>query len=295
MQNTLKRGAIVVNQYGRQNLSIAQATRIKEEFSVLGLNVPIIKTEELGYIIDKDKITSKYSGLDFAVYLDKDKYFSEVLTSLGIKLFNSHNAIRLCDDKGRTYIALANAGIKVPKTILAPLCYMENQEISLETAQEIGKELSYPVIVKESYGSLGQGVYMAKTDGELLTLINALKLKPHLYQEYIGAKKGEDIRVIMVGGKVIASMKRTNPNDFRSNVYQGGNTKKFDLPKTYINTCEKVSKLLGLDYCGIDLLEDGTTEPVVCEVNSNAFFEGIEKATGVNVAKTYVEYIIKNI
>ena len=295
MQPNSKKGVIIVNPYGKQNLSLVQAERVKSEFALLGLNVPIIKTEELAYIIDKDKIISKYKGLDFAVYLDKDKYFSEVLTTLGVKLFNNHNAVRVCDDKGRTYIALASNGIKVPKTILAPLCYVENQQIDERSAQQIASELGYPLIVKESYGSLGLGVYMAKNQAELLSLMHVLKLKPHLYQEYIGTKVGEDIRVILIGGRVVASMKRKNPNDFRSNVYQGGLGEKVMLPKSYIETCEKVAKLLNLDYCGIDLLEDGTSVPVVCEVNSNAFFEGIEKATGVNVAKTYAEYIIKNI
>lgn len=295
MANTQKKGVIIVNPYGKQNLSLNQANRLKAEFLALGLNVSIIKTDELSYVLDKTKISSSHQELDFAVYLDKDKYFSEVLTAMGVKLFNSHNAIRVCDDKGRTYIALANNGVKIPKTILAPLCYIENQEIDISRAQKIGEELSYPLIVKESYGSLGQGVYMAKNDNELLALMSNLKLKPHLYQEYIGNKVGEDIRVILVGGKVIASMRRSNKNDFRSNVYQGAITEKIDLPKSYVKTCEKVAKLLKLDYCGIDLLEDGTSEPVVCEVNSNAFFEGIESATKINVAKAYAKYILENI
>lgn len=295
MANTQKKGVIIVNPYGKQNLSLNQANRLKAEFLALGLNVSIIKTDELSYVLDKTKISSSCHELDFAVYLDKDKYFSEVLTAMGVKLFNSHNAIRVCDDKGRTYIALANNGVKIPKTILAPLCYIQNQEIDISRAQKLGEELSYPLIVKESYGSLGQGVYMASSDNELLALMNKLKLKPHLYQEYIGTKFGEDIRVILVGGKVIASMRRMNKNDFRSNVYQGAITEKIDLPKSYVKTCEKVAKILNLDYCGIDLLEDGTDIPVVCEVNSNAFFEGIEKATGINVAKTYAEYILKKI
>lgn len=289
------KGAIIVNPYGRQNLSLAQAKRLQEEFSKYSITVPIITALDSEYSLGKNGVVLKTNNLNFAVYLDKDKYFSKALTDLGVRLFNKHEGIRECDDKGITYLKLAKNGYKIPKTILAPLCYLENQEITLKDAKVITNQLSFPIIVKESYGSLGQGVYKANNKSELLSLMNALKLKPHLYQEYIGNKVGEDVRVIMVGGKVVASMRRKNPTDFRSNLYQGGTSEKITLDKKWVEIAQNVSKLFDLDYCGIDFLDDGTDTPVICEVNSNAFFEGIEKTTGINVAKAYVEHILNNL
>ena len=95
--------------------------------------------------------------------------------------------------------------------------------------------------------------------------------------------------------KVIASMERHNDNDFRSNIAQGGFGSPINLPSDYEQTALRCAEVLKLDYCGVDLLYGDNGEPVVCEVNSNAFFDGIEKVTGVNVAKAYAEHVIKTI
>ena len=107
--------------------------------------------------------------------------------------------------------------------------------------------------------------------------------------------EGVDVRVIVIGGKTVASMERRNKDDFRSNVAQGGCGVKIDLPENFQIVAESCAEILGLDYCGVDLLYGNDGEPYVCEVNSNAFFGGIEEATGVNVAKLYAEHIIKTI
>ena len=118
---------------------------------------------------------------------------------------------------------------------------------------------------------------------------------PHLYQEYIGNKFGEDIRVIVIGGKAVSSMRRKNDKDFRSNIALGGKGEKIELRKEYKDVAENCAKVLGLDYCGVDLLSGSNDEPIVCEVNSNAFFEEIENITKMNIAKAYCEYIIKKV
>ena len=104
-----------------------------------------------------------------------------------------------------------------------------------------------------------------------------------------------DVRVIVIGGHTVAAMERRNDGDFRSNVAQGGSGEKIDLLEEFRIVAESCAEILGLDYCGVDLLYGKDGEPIVCEVNSNAFFSGIEKATGVNVAKAYAEHIINNL
>ncbi|MBQ0098941.1 MAG: RimK family alpha-L-glutamate ligase, partial [Firmicutes bacterium] len=267
--------------------TVRQAERLKSEFEKLNVTCDLLYH---GYLNLKEIL--KY---DFAIYLDKDKYTSLYLSKNGLRLFNSHDSIRVCDDKGETYITLEKENIKIPKTIYAPLCYDKNEVINEKDADEIIKVLSLPVVVKESFGSMGKGVYKADTKEELLALMGKLKNMPHLYQEYLGKKFGEDIRVIVIGGKAVASMRRKNDKDFRSNIALGGKGEKIELLKEYKDIAEKSAKVLGLDYCGVDLLSGNDNEPVVCEVNSNAFFEEIENISKVNIAKVYCEYIIKKV
>ena len=87
-------------------------------------------------------------------------------------------------------------------------------------------------------------------------------------------------------------MKRENKFSYLSNLATGGKSYVVDLPKTYLDVAEKAARILELDYCGVDLLEGENGEPILSEVNSNAFYEGIEKTTGINVARLYVDYIL---
>ena len=211
---------------------------------------------------------------------------------MGIKLFNSHKSIRVCDDKGLTTLALTDKGVNLPKTIFGALCYNKDMPIDKEWAKKIADSLGFPLIVKESFGSMGKGVYLANDFDELIVVMNQLKLKPHLFQEYLGTRRGVDVRVIVVGGKAVCAMQRENQSDFRSNVAQGGKGTPIELPIEFRKTAEKCAEVLGLSYCGVDLLYGKDGQPFVCEVNSNAFISGIEKVTGFNVAKSYAEYIL---
>ena len=290
-----KKGLILINAYSTIDTAINQATRLKEEFLLRGVKVDVVKNGEFCTYIENNLFKSKYFDYDFCVYLDKDKYVSQILEKKGVKLFNNHDAIRVCDDKMRTYIALCEKGIDVVDTIPGALCYTENAKIDEQKIKGIGEKLGYPLVVKHNYGSLGQGVFKAENFEELLNIANKVKLVPHLFQKMIKTSYGKDIRVIVIGGKVFASMLRVSKNDFRSNIELGGVGESILLDKTTTALCEKVAKTLNLDYCGIDVLLGEDNKPIICEVNSNAFFGGIEKVTNKNVAKRYVEHILNSI
>ncbi len=290
-----KKGLILINAYSTIDTAINQATRLKEEFLLRGVKVDVVKNGEFCTYIENNLFKSKYFDYDFCVYLDKDKYVSQILEKKGVKLFNNHNAIRVCDDKMRTYIALCEKGIDVVDTIPGALCYIENAKIDEQKIKEIGEKLGYPLVVKHNYGSLGQGVFKAENFEELLNIANKVKLVPHLFQKMVKTSYGKDIRVIVIGGKVFASMLRVSKNDFRSNIELGAIGESISLDKTTTELCEKVAKTLNLDYCGIDVLLGENNKPIICEVNSNAFFGGIEKVTNKNVAKRYVEHILNSI
>ena len=289
------KGYIFVNPYGSVAPSVHHANRMKEELNKRGVEVDIVDDGFSRIAMQGKSAQIDLTPPDFAIYLDKDKYLSEILEKAGLRLFNKHDAVRVCDDKGQTYIKLAGQGVKFPKTIFGPLCYSADSQMKLEWAKKIGSSLGYPVIIKESFGSMGKGVYKADNEQELFEIMQKVKLKPHLYQEYLGEKPGIDVRVIVIGGKAVACMERCNQGDFRSNVGQGGNGKQIMLTPQFKEVAEGCAHILGLDYCGVDLLYGKNGEPYVCEVNSNAFIEGIEAVTGINVAGIYADYIIKTV
>lgn len=280
---------ILVNAYIRNNSQISQVKRLVEEFKNMGIDCEVIKNINVAKIFDSEVICPK---LDYCIFLDKDKATARMFEKSGIRLFNSAKAIELCDDKILTHIALAEHGIPMPDSIPSPLCYYADSEILLDFIEEVAKKLSFPLVAKKCYGSLGVGVSLIKDKNQLIDYEKENITKIHFYQKFIG-KGGEDIRVIVIGGKYVCAMKRRNENDFRSNIELGGKGEKYDADENLIDLCERTAKILQLDYCGIDILTDEQGNRYVCEVNSNAFFAAAERTSGVNIAKTYVDYIIK--
>lgn len=291
----MKRGLILVNAYSSLAHGLNQSVRLKEELERLGVSVDIKRNDSFFcYINDEGNVISKAKDYDFCIYLDKDKYISNMLEREGLRLFNSSDSIGICDDKMVTFEVLSNKGIPMPYTLPGLLCYDEGKEINKGALNAVEKVLPYPLIVKESYGSLGKGVYKVDNREELENIAEKLKCKAHLYQRFIKSSEGRDIRVIVIGNRYITSMVRQSNGDFRSNLELGGHGYPYDAPQELIDLCEKVSKIIGLDYCGIDVLF-GEKGYMICEVNSNAFFGGIESVTGVNVAREYAKYIYSEI
>lgn len=289
----MKRGLILNNAYYETPATLYQSERLQEELLKLGVKTDVKKNDFFAAEIENGAVKG-VNGYDFCIFLDKDKYAARALESAGLRLFNRREAIELCDDKALTFLALAGSGIPAPKTLPGLLCYSPEAEFQTKTAEYIAKTLGFPLIVKESYGSLGKFVYKADDMPSLIKICKELKCRPHLFQKFVSESAGKDIRAIVIGGKTVAAMKRTSTGDFRSNIGLGGKGEPYNADGELTALCEKTAALLNLDYCGIDVLfgKDGY---LLCEVNSNAFFGGIESATGVNVAKAYAEHILKSI
>ncbi len=291
----MRRALIIINGYPNGEKFYRQGERIQTALEQQGIQADIRKNGEIYALIKKDGgicagLREKY---DFAVYLDKDKYLGYMLEGAGLRLFNAAHAVEICDDKMTTYLALRKSGLTLADTIPAPLCYTQNAKINAEFLKSVADELGFPLVAKKSYGSFGAGVQLVHGMPELESVEREWLYAPHFYQKYIESSKGRDIRVIVIGGKALGGMERVARDDeFRSNIELGGEGRAIKLSSQYALAAEKAAQTLGLDYCGVDLLEteDG---PVVCEVNSNAFFEGFEKVTGLDVAKSYAEYIAK--
>ncbi len=288
-----KKALILLNAYAKLPAFTYQANRLKEEFGELGIATDIMRNDRFFTYIDKNgQIESNLKGYEFCIYLDKDKYTSQMLEKRGLRLFNSHDSIQACDDKMNTAILLANKGIPMPKTLAGLLCYDLDESVKSDSLDIVESRLSYPLIVKTSYGSLGKGVFKVDGREELESIAEQVKGTPHLFQEYISSSHGKDIRIIVIGGKAVACMLRKSQGDFRSNIEIGGRGEKINLPDTVIELAQRVAQILKLDYCGVDVLI-GDKGYYICEVNSNAFFGGIESVTKINVAKAYAQYVCK--
>lgn len=291
------KGLVVVNGFSYSLAQVYKIRRLTEEFAKVDVQIEEKSTLDLtSFFVDGTVWVPGIADYGFVVFLDKDRYLAAALEEY-LPLFNSARAIEICDDKMETFLFLKNRGLKTPKTMPAPLCYDPHPDPSYirQLVKNVENEFSYPLIVKQCYGSLGRQVRLAHDRQELLNLMTELIHLPHVYQEYVASSCGRDVRMFTVGGKVVAAMERINEKDFRSNVALGGHGVKIDPSPAFVEMAETVSEAIGLAYAGIDLMFGPKGEPVLAEVNSNAFFTEIEKVSGVNVTRLLVEYILKQL
>ena len=198
---------------------------------------------------------------------------------------NSSASISRSRDKLRALQLIGNSGVEMPVTGYVHLS--RDIESVLKT---VGQP---PYVIKLLEGTQGRGVVLTETMEAAISAIETMKKIDAniLIQEFINESKGEDIRAIVVGDKVVASMKRkAKPGEFRSNVHLGGSVEKYELNEQEEESAIKAAKVLGLSVAGVDLIQSNRG-PLVLEVNSSPGLEGIEKASGVNVADKIIEYL----
>jgi len=282
-------GIIICNQeIGHNQYKIE---RFKEEFSKQGIKLEVFLNDgTLANIVDSE-IKINLPKCDFIIYLDKDIYLARLLEKAGYRLFNKADFIKLCDDKVLTFIACANKGIRMPKTFAGPLMYRDLTEENFAFLKTVEKELGYPMVVKKVYGSLGEGVYLVNSYDELKKLYSEIFRNPILFQEYIPSSKGKSLRIMVIDQKVVGGFIRYNHVDFRSNFGETADGRTLDNPEKYFCFAQDIADKLQIEYAGIDLLVGEDDNPILCEINSNAFFEEFEKVTGINVAEKVVDLI----
>jgi len=203
---------------------------------------------------------------------------------LGVPVVNMAYAIGRSRDKLRSLQFLSRHDIDIPRTVMA------RGPGHLKTALETVGGL--PVVLKLVQGTQGIGVMLAETEEALESILHTLWHLGHniLIQEFIGESRGRDIRALVVGDKVVAAMKRTaRVGDFRSNLHRGGSGSALRLPRAYERAALESVRIMGLHVAGVDMLES-RSGPKVIEINSSPGFEGMESATGVDVARAMVEY-----
>lgn len=227
---------------------------------------------------------------DLVLFWDKDVYLAKRLEGLGIRLFNSAASVEICDNKILTALTL-QGNVKTPKTVIAPKTFEGVGYTKKDFLKKAIEILSLPVVIKEAYGSFGQQVYLAKTLSEAETIVDKLGHKEFLLQEFVKTSEGRDVRVNVVGGKVVSSMLRYNENDFRSNITNGGSMKKYDISPAWADAAVKACETIGLDFAGVDVMFGENDEPMICEVNSNPHFKSSFECNGVDMSMCIMRYV----
>ena len=283
-------GIIIINQEIGHN--VYKIKRYKEEFSRLEISLDVFVNDGTLAMIKDSELKVNLPACDFIIYLDKDIYLARILEKAGYRLFNKADFIKLCDDKALTNIACASRGIKMPDTITGPLFYsQELKEENFKFLDDVIAKLGLPLILKRVYGSLGLGVYLIKTKEELIEAYKEHCRAPILFQKYVGSSYGVSARVIIIDKKVVGGFIRYNKTDFRSNYGDNASSRPLKEGDKCFKLESYIAKELDIEYAGIDFIFLESGEPILCEINSNAFFEEFEKTTKINVAKLFMEMI----
>lgn len=207
------------------------------------------------------------------------------LDEMGVRVFNPANSIEKAVDKYYTSALLEEAGIITPRTIVTE---------SFSEAMKAFKELGEDVVVKPLFGSLGMGITRVTSEDVAYRVFRALEMTKSVFylQEYI-PHNGEDIRVFVIGDKVVASMKRVSDN-WKTNISTGATARKHQISEEIQEICLEAARKLGLEYTGVDVIvtED---DIYVIELNSTPGWEGLQTVTEIDITKKLVEHVISKL
>jgi|SRR5690606_25314179 len=282
-----------------RNSSLYSTERLIEEGERRGHKMEVIDPLKCDIIIEREKPTIYYKDR----YLD---YVDAVIPRVGasitfygcavVRQFEMMNvfviatsdAIQRSRDKLRSLQRLSKAGIGMPKTVFT--------NYSRDVAEVIEHAGGVPVIIKLLEGTQGLGVVLAETKSaaeSVLEAFNGLEARV-IVQEFIKEAKGADIRALIVDGQVVGAMKRQGKEgEFRSNLHRGGTAEVITLNEQETQLAINAAKVLKLPVCGVDMLQSARG-PLLLEVNSTPGLEGIEEASGQNIAENIIAYIERN-
>lgn len=210
------------------------------------------------------------------------------LETMGVPVVNTASAISRSRDKMRCLQLLAQSGVDVPRTVMA----QRGGSPIKRLVEEVG---GLPCIIKLLRGTQGVGVMIANTLVEARTILETFwELgQDVIIQEFIAESVGRDVRALVVGERVVGAMRRVaREGEFRSNLHRGGEGTTLELDPVYARTAVQASRAVGLEVCGVDMLE-GRDGPRVMELNSSPGFEGLERATRADIAGALVRHALE--
>jgi len=279
-----------------RNPSLYSHRRIVEAAKQRGHAIDVLNTLHLHMNITAHNPTLRKGGRTLPVYDAVIPRIGASITFYGLAVLrqfemmgvfplNESVAIGRSRDKLRCMQLLAREGIGMPRTAFA-----YDPRRAEDVINEVG---GAPVVIKLLEGTQGLGVILAETAASAKSIIEAFGATETniLVQEYIKEAGGSDIRALVVGGEVVAAMKRTGrKGDFRSNLHRGGRAEAVEIAEAERDTAVKAARAIGLNVCGVDMLRS-RRGPAVLELNSSPGIEGIELASGVDVAGRIIEFL----
>ena len=282
-----------------RNADLYSHKRLKEAAEVRGLQLDIVNTLRCYMNIAASRPEIYYNGEKLTGYDAVIPRIGASITFYGLAILrqfemmgvyplNESVAIGRSRDKLRSLQLLARDGIGLPVTTFA-----HDPKMTEEVLKVAG---GAPVVIKLLEGTQGIGVVLADTERSAKSVIEAFRGANVniLVQEFIKEAGGTDIRALVVGGKVVAAMKRSGPEgEFRSNLHRGGTAARVRISPEERSIAVRAAKAMGLNVCGVDMLRSNHG-PVVMEVNSSPGLEGVENATGIDVAGKIIEFLMKN-
>ncbi|XP_061910400.1 beta-citrylglutamate synthase B isoform X2 [Entelurus aequoreus] len=252
-----------------------------------------ISEGQLGLQVDQETVTSYPQVVVVRVptpwvQSDSDITVLRHLEKMGCRLINRPQAILNCVNKFWTFQELAGHGVPLPDTF--SYGGHDNFRKMIDEAEPLG----YPVVVKNARGHRGKAVFLARDKPHLTDLCHLIRHDtPYLFQEYVKESHGRDVRVVLVGGRVIGSMLRCSTDGrMQSNCSLGGVGMMCPLSEQGKQLATEVSNILGMDVCGIDLLQLNDGSFVVCEANANVGFIAFDQACGMDVAGIVADYAL---
>lgn len=277
-----------------------EVERLETEAKKMGIEVNRALYKELSFDLKDGGARVFVRGEELTAENTMGLWFRVAGTKSGKYTEGRNLAIRILRNKG---IVCVNEKGYLEWTRMGKIAqhgvFLENQipivptKIFYTKDQVLAENWVYPVIAKHEKGYQGKSVRKFDNEEEMkkfIKKINEKNLGMFLWQKCLPTKW--DIRVVIVGGKAIGGMKRSAVgNEFRSNFSLGGAVEEWKLSEEERNLAEKVAKVCGLDYCGVDIMKDNEGNNYILEVNRQCQFQGFEKATGINVAKAVVEMI----
>lgn len=290
----MKKGWLIVNAFLTAEKYATMYALLQNAASKLGVSLVLKTTADLTCAVGDEASLFIENKPDFVLFWDKDVSLARRLEKTGVPLFNSATAIEVCDNKIMTAERLQQADVPTPDTVIAPKTFENIGYSDFHFLKKAGERLGYPMVIKEAYGSFGAQVYLAETEGQAKQILQKIGHKDCLMQRFIGESAGRDIRVNVVGDKVVCAMLRENENDFRSNISGGGKASAVTLTEEQEKLAIDACKALSLDFAGVDILL-GRDKDLVCEVNSNPHFKSALDCTGVDVSECILRYIKEDI
>ena len=270
--------------------------RIREAAIARGHSVQVLDTLRFGIYLKQGEPDLTYRGRGIGHYDAIVPRIGNSVTFFGTSVvrqfeqmgsycLNTASSIMASRDKLASIQALSRHDIGIAQS-----AFVRSQQDVLRSIQEMG---GAPVIIKLLSGTQGIGVILAETNKVAEAIIETLSSVNQnvLVQNFVSESKGRDIRAFVIGDKVVAAMRRTAAGqEFRSNVHRGGSTQFIELDSVYEKTAVRAAQILNLNVAGVDMLE-GKDGPVIMEVNSSPGLEGIEKASGVDIATEIIKFM----